>query len=281
MKTKFFGAIVALALTGAAPAAFAACSVADEKTEQELSKIEGINSGDYGVVRRDVRALRSAAMILQRYGKDDECQQVAAAMGTILRDPKSALDMRNKSTMSTTATDAAQTTETTETAATTETTGTAATDAAKTDGTTVTTSQKTDTTSTDTTGLTVPMTMDQRREGAVAFSERKAVMSAADLIGADVYGTNNESVGEIDDIVVSPENQPAYALISYGGFLGMGEEQAAVPVSSIRMSSDNYIFVPLTSDQLAAAPKLKRGTADWWTNDSFRAENDAYYTKLN
>ena len=81
-------------------------------------------------------------------------------------------------------------------------------------------------------------------------------------------------------MIVSPDNKPSYALVSYGGFLGLGEEQAAVPVAALRVSPDKYVFLPMTADQLKAAPKLERGTADWWTNDNFRAQNDQYYAQL-
>ena len=75
--------------------------------------------------------------------------------------------------------------------------------------------------------------MDQRRTTSVPFMEQKNPMSAADLIGTDVYGTENDSIGEIEDVIVSPDNKPSYALISYGGFLGLGENQAAVPVAAL------------------------------------------------
>ena len=61
----------------------------------------------------------------------------------------------------------------------------------------------------------------------------------------------------------------------------MGEEAAAVPVSEILVSEDNYYFVDFTSEQLQAAPRLKRGTSDWWTNATWRNENDAYYKDVN
>ena len=90
--------ISATSLFLAAPSlSYAACTITDEKTEQELSKVQGISSGDFGDVRRDVRALRSAATILQRYGKDEACQQVVATMSDLLRNPKASLEMRNKS----------------------------------------------------------------------------------------------------------------------------------------------------------------------------------------
>lgn len=90
--------VPATSLLLAAPSvSYAACTITDEKTEQELSKVEGISSGDFGSVRRDVRALRSAATILQRYGKDEACQQVVATMSDLLRNPKASLEMRTKS----------------------------------------------------------------------------------------------------------------------------------------------------------------------------------------
>ena len=251
MRNLAMGSVAAMVMLGAPSFAFAACTISDDKSEQELAKIEGIDSADFGAVRRDVRELRNAAMVLQRYGKDDQCQQLVSAMNELLRDPKMSSEMRMKSMSSTVP-------------------------EAKTDATdtTVATKQKSTT-------APVAMTMEERNAAAVPFTQRKTVMSSADLIGTDVYGPDNKSVGEIDDVVVSPENKPSYALISYGGFLGMGQEQVVVPVSEIRVSADNYLFVNLTAEQLKGAPKMKRGTADWWTNDIWRTENDNYYKTTN
>jgi hypothetical protein len=285
--------VSAVSLFLAAPSlSYAACTITDQKIEQELSKVEGIASADFGNVRRDVRTLRNAATVLQRYGKDEACQQVVATMSDLLRNPKASLEMLNKSMTSATRGQAAsdaqqqpstssQTSTTAQQPATTDnqTTATAEQPAApatepKSDP--QTTASTTPPTSTD----AAPMTMEQRRTTSVPFLERKNPMSAADLIGADVYGTDNNSIGEIEDVIVSPDNKPSYALVSYGGFLGLGEEQAAVPVAALRVSPDKYVFIPMTADQLKAAPKLQRGTADWWTNENFRAQNDQYYAQL-
>jgi hypothetical protein len=272
--------------------AYAACSITDEKIEQELSKVEGIASGDFGNVRRDVRTLRNAATVLQRYGKDEACQQVVATMSDLLRNPKASLEMRNKSMTSATrgqvAPDAQQQPSTSNQASTTAqqpaTTDNQATATAEQPAAPATEAGSDPQTTASTTPVTStdagPMTMEQRRTTSVPFLERKNPMSATDLIGADVYGTDNDSIGEIEDVIVSPDNKPSYALVSYGGFLGLGEEQAAVPVAALRVSPDKYVFLPMTADQLKAAPKLERGTADWWTNDNFRAQNDQYYAQL-
>ena len=301
MRKLIIGSVAGVLLATVPSMAFAACTLNDQKTEQELAKIEGIYGSEYGAVRRDMRELRSAASVLQRYGKDEACQKIVDAMSELLRDPKASSDLRNKGMNTTGALDPNTGTANPE----------AVTDTAQVDttqdasknttvmidqdanaGAAKTTTIPDDTANTGSTDATkqVPeeknantgiVTFDQRRQGAVPFTERKTALSSAELIGSDVYGPDNRSIGEIDDIIVSPENQPTYALVSYGGFLGMGESQAAIPVASLRVSPDNYFFVNMTADQLKSAPKLKRGTADWWTNDSWRTENDAFYKTVN
>jgi sporulation protein YlmC with PRC-barrel domain len=261
MKTALLSSVAGLVLLVAPTASFAACNMGDASAEQQLSQIEGIQSGDYGGVRRDARELRAAAMVLQRYGKDAACEQVVAAMNEMLRDPGASATMRNSAMAPAAPAPAAD--------------GTApAADA---------TAQAPAATGDQTAAIPAApgMTMDQRRTGALPFTERKAALSASELIGTDVYGPDNNSVGEIDDVVVSPDNTPAYALISYGGFLGMGEDQTAVPINSIRFSEDNYAFVSFNADQLKAAPKFQRGTSEWWGNEQWRKENDTYYNSLN
>lgn len=261
MRTALLSSAAGLAMLLAPSAAFAACALGDAAAEQQLSQIEGINSGDYGAIRRDARQLRSAALVLQQYGKDAACEQVVSAMNEILRDPAASAAMRNTATApaAPAATDGA---------------------AAPADG---TAAEAPAATGDQTAAIPAApgMTMDQRRTGAVPLAERKASLSASELIGTDVYGPDNNSVGEIDDIVVSPDNTPAYALISYGGFLGMGEDQTAVPVTSIRFSEDNYAFVNFNADQLKAAPKFQRGSNEWWGNEQWRKDNQAYYDSLN
>ncbi len=274
MRQIIIHSIAGLLLVAAPSVAFAECAIGDAKSEQELSAIEGIKSGEYGSVRRDMRSLRSAAAVLDRYGKDEACQAVVTAINELLRNPKAASELRSQSMMRPAEEPAATTETKTEDQAATET---------KTEEQVATTTEgtATETTVDATAPATRPvLTMEQRREGAVPFNERKTAMSSAELIGSDVYGVDNASIGEIDDIVVSSDNQPAYALISYGGFLGIGEEQVALPVSQIRVSEDNYYFVKLSAEQLQGAPKLKRGTSDWWTNATWRDENDTYYMNV-
>jgi sporulation protein YlmC with PRC-barrel domain len=76
-------------------------------------------------------------------------------------------------------------------------------------------------------------------------------MSANDLVGKSVYNAAGERIGEIDDIVLSKSaaSQPE-AVIGVGGFLGIGEKKAAVPLNSLSMQGDRIVASNLTKEQV-------------------------------
>ncbi|MEQ9643234.1 MAG: PRC-barrel domain-containing protein [Alphaproteobacteria bacterium] len=97
------------------------------------------------------------------------------------------------------------------------------------------------------------------------------------IIGTDVRGKNNETIGEIADVVLNPAGN-AYIVLSYGGFLGLGEEESAVPLNLLRVSADHEVFyLPLTESDLERAPRFERGDFKWSTDDKWIEKNDAYF----
>lgn len=82
------------------------------------------------------------------------------------------------------------------------------------------------------------------------------------LIGASVYGPDNESIGDIDDVIVGPEGQVHAVVIGFGGFLGIGEKNVAVPFQALRIqrkvnaSSIERITIASTKQQFDQAPKF-------------------------
>jgi sporulation protein YlmC with PRC-barrel domain len=62
-------------------------------------------------------------------------------------------------------------------------------------------------------------------------------LRASKLIGANVVNEKNESVGEIDDIVID-SNNVMFAVLQVGGFLGVGRRLAAVPYNSLKIAED-------------------------------------------
>lgn len=121
----------------------------------------------------------------------------------------------------------------------------------------------------------------KRMASAKPITELGGRLRLEELMDADVVGSNGDTVGEIEDVVMADTGKPAYVVLGFGGFLGMGEEQAAVPFSQLRVAvdedGDKTYFIAMTEEQLKKAPKFKRGDETWFDNQDWRKTNDAYY----
>jgi sporulation protein YlmC with PRC-barrel domain len=60
---------------------------------------------------------------------------------------------------------------------------------------------------------------------------------ASDLIGTRVVSANNESIGDINDVIVDRNGQVMAAIVGVGGFLGIGEKNVAVPFNSFEFAN--------------------------------------------
>ncbi len=78
---------------------------------------------------------------------------------------------------------------------------------------------------------------------------------ATKVIGAAVYNENNQSIGEVDDIIIPREGGAPVAVLSVGGFLGIGARLVAVPYERLRMNAQERLVLPgATKDSLTALP---------------------------
>ncbi|MDQ8024285.1 MAG: PRC-barrel domain-containing protein [Moraxellaceae bacterium] len=70
------------------------------------------------------------------------------------------------------------------------------------------------------------------------------IMAADTLAGDDVYSTTGEKLGTIDHIMLDvAQGRIAYAVLSHGGVLGMGEKLHAIPWSALTLDADRKCFV--------------------------------------
>jgi hypothetical protein len=77
------------------------------------------------------------------------------------------------------------------------------------------------------------------------------------VVGSTVYNEANETVGKIDDLIVTPSEKVPYAVLSVGGFLGMGTKYVVVPFSSLRVADKKMILPGATKDSLKSLPDFK------------------------
>lgn len=82
------------------------------------------------------------------------------------------------------------------------------------------------------------------------------LMGADTLIGDSVVNAQDEDLGDIKEIMLDTRTgQVAYAVLSFGGFLGMGEKLFAVPWQALRLDTVNKRFVlNIDKDRLQSAP---------------------------
>jgi putative membrane protein len=84
--------------------------------------------------------------------------------------------------------------------------------------------------------------------------------TANDLIGQTVVNQNGDNVGEIYDIVLNASDQAVLAVVSVGGFLGIGEKNVAVPFEHLQPSDTEAILMSTaTEEELKAMPEYVEG----------------------
>jgi sporulation protein YlmC with PRC-barrel domain len=89
------------------------------------------------------------------------------------------------------------------------------------------------------------------------------VMGASTLSGDSVVDRSGESLGEIKEIMLDvPTGRVAYAVLSFGGFLGIADKLFAVPWSALTLDTENKQFVlDVDKDRLKDAPGFDK---DHW-----------------
>lgn len=96
------------------------------------------------------------------------------------------------------------------------------------------------------------------------------LMGAKTLVGNDVYNRQDEDLGDIKEIMLNVSaGRISYAVLSFGGLLGMGEKLFAVPWEALTLDTDNKRFtLDVTKDRLESAPGFDK---DNWPNMSDQA----------
>ncbi len=104
------------------------------------------------------------------------------------------------------------------------------------------------------------------------------LIAAEKVEGTNVYNLNGDKLGTVDDIMIDKVSGRAiYAVMSFGGFLGMGEKQHPLPWSSLKYDErqGGYV-VNLDKAMLEKAPTKDPSTDFTWTADYGR-QVDKYY----
>lgn len=96
--------------------------------------------------------------------------------------------------------------------------------------------------------------------GGIITQQAESQKLADDLIGMKVENPNKENVGKISNLILDDQNRVVGAVLSVGGFLGIGDKHVGLAWNDIKLQGsgkDQVAVVTLSKDQLKSAPAFK------------------------
>ena len=80
---------------------------------------------------------------------------------------------------------------------------------------------------------------------------------ASKVVGSSVLNDANETIGKIDDLLVTRDGKEPYAVLSIGGFLGMGTHMVVVRYDSLKFTDNKIVLPGGTKDGLKMLPAFQ------------------------
>lgn len=112
----------------------------------------------------------------------------------------------------------------------------------------------------------------------VQSRETTSLIGSDKVEGTDVYGADQKKIGKLERVMIDKiSGKVAYAVLSFGGFLGIGEDYYPVPWTTLKYDPNlGGYLVNLTRDKLDKAPKYTQSTGWNWTRENDQRVYDYY-----
>jgi len=111
----------------------------------------------------------------------------------------------------------------------------------------------------------------------IDYKETHDIISSDKVEGTKVYDLNGEHIGKIERLALEKRSgKVSYAVLSFGGFLGIGDDHYPLPWSKLNYDESLGGYrVDVTREQVEGAPRYNDDTYDW-TPESGRRIYDYY-----
>jgi PRC-barrel domain protein len=122
----------------------------------------------------------------------------------------------------------------------------------------------------------IAMAMQAQETGA---KETSSLIGSDKVEGTAVYGANDTKIGSIERVMIDKiSGRVSYAVLSFGGFLGIGNDHYPLPWQSLKYDTNLGGYrTGITETQLKGAPKYSNDNAWNWSDPTrTRAVNDYY-----
>ncbi|MBS0223204.1 MAG: PRC-barrel domain-containing protein [Proteobacteria bacterium] len=77
------------------------------------------------------------------------------------------------------------------------------------------------------------------------------------IVGEPVINDAHETVGKVDDMIVSTDGTASFVILSVGGFLGVGSKLVALPYTALKVEGNKLTMPGATKEALKALPEFK------------------------
>jgi sporulation protein YlmC with PRC-barrel domain len=107
----------------------------------------------------------------------------------------------------------------------------------------------------------------------------RQVLSASTITGDAVRNPEGEDLGKIEDIMLDMSTgKISYAVLSFGGVLGMGDKLFAIPWSALELDADNKCFVlDIEKEKLEKAPGFDKNNWPSMADNQWATHIHSYY----
>lgn len=118
-----------------------------------------------------------------------------------------------------------------------------------------------------------------RGTGDVARDETYSLIASDKVEGTAVYGPDGDKIGSIENVMIDKlGGKVAYAVLTFGGFLGMGNDYYPLPWASLKYDENlGGYLVNITRELLENAPKFSDEDSWDWSNRTTLVTVDRHY----
>jgi hypothetical protein len=100
------------------------------------------------------------------------------------------------------------------------------------------------------------------------FAEHTGLFRSSSVVGSDVKDLAGKDAGKVEDLLIDSRGNVAYAVVSFGGFLGVGDKLFAVPWDAMMVDRDKRtVHLDVRKETLERAPSFAK---DKWPDPSDR-----------
>ena len=116
-------------------------------------------------------------------------------------------------------------------------------------------------------------------QGEVPHEETALLIASDKVEGTAVYGPDGDKIGRIETLMIDKwSGKVAYAVLSFGGFLGMGTDHYPLPWSMLKYDEKRGGYrVNITREQLQNAPRYQEDDRWDWASPEYARQVDTHY----